>query len=462
MISETSDKCDVRFFGQHDRSLVQRSSIQSLNGPPPAPATKTAHWTLAMEELAKYRNNINLMLQHIDSGKTPEEFIAEKMAEAPKPSNNRDSTNKIARVPKKEKQDKISVTRGQTKSISPAPPASTHNGYSSERAESQSRESSVPPPFSISNHIPCSPQIVMVNPPLSESEETGPIHGNSASFANPDNLDNYSEPSSPGSDAALTIDLEIDDHTRGKRIAPSASKSMLKGPKKPSKLGPEAYYNAQYGSTRSVQMITPTSYRSTRPGEALSLITHNLAEKLREQMPSSGSTTPGGSQDGEPMDTAFSSIYPPDKRAIAVVDPNAKRQPKRKRNGTDVSPLKSSKRIRNKKADQTAPTSLSYEGSTSLITGYESSNGFILGTNQGGGVDIPEDPPPIQYGEGLLADTMRTIDQSYTSRLDGIVGSTGDMGYQYFSEKVNEEHNGWMDEWMNGLRQSNLQINSIL
>ncbi|XP_019851063.1 PREDICTED: protein kinase C-binding protein 1-like isoform X2 [Amphimedon queenslandica] len=453
LISETSDKCDVRFFGQHDRSLVPRNCIQALNGPPPTPTTKTAHWTIAMDELSKYRNNINLMLKYIDTGKTPDEFIAEKMAEPSKPAPPappREPAVKIPRPPKKEKSDRLATPSQQNMSVSPTP-SSSHNGYPNDRAESESRESSVAPPptYHVSNHVPCSPQIVVVNPPLS-SDESGTIHGNSASFAQSSEPSGHcSEPSSPGSDAGgLTIDLGEREEGKGKRVAPSANKSMLKGSKKVNKMGPEVFsFNSKY----SAQVINPPSsyHRSSggvassgsnsqsRPGDALSLITHNLAEKRALELRDS-SAHEGGEED---METAFSSIYPPGKRAIAVVDPNAKRQPKRKKGaGGDVSPQKSSRKLRNKKNEI---PSYSYEGTPSLITGYDT-NGYASCIQRGGVMETDEvtgnsgggGSGYVNYGEGLLANTMRTIDQSYNARLDGMVGSSSDMGYQYFSEKL--------------------------
>ena len=71
LISEMSDKCDVRFFGQHDRSLVPRSSVQKFTWPTPTPTTKTTHWTAAIEEFHKYEQNINQMLHQIKMGKPP-------------------------------------------------------------------------------------------------------------------------------------------------------------------------------------------------------------------------------------------------------------------------------------------------------------------------------------------------------------------------------------------------------
>lgn len=407
-----------------------------------------------MEELTKYRNNINLMLQYIDTGKTPDEFIAEKMAEPPKPAPPpllREPQVKVSRPQKKEKSERLATPSQQSMSVSPTP-SSGHNGYSNERAESESRESSVAPPptYHVSNHVPCSPQIVVVNPSMSESEESGTIRGNSASFArSAETSGNLSEPSSPGSDAGgLTIDLGEKEEGKGKRVAPSANKSMLKGNKKVSKVSPEVYsFNSKF-SSMDVQMITPpSSYprgggsgsglsTQSRPGEALSLITHNLAEKRALEL-RDASAHEGGEEE---METAFSSIYPPGKRAIAVVDPNAKRQPKRKKGvGGDISPQKSTRKLRNKKNEI---PSYSYEGTPSLITGYDT-NGYASSIQRGGGggavggaMETEESNTFVHYGEGLLANTMRTIDQSYNARLDGMVGSSSDMGYQYFSEKV--------------------------
>lgn len=68
LISETSDKCDVRFFGKHDRALVPKSCTQKFTWPPPTPSTKTTHWTAAIEEFHKYEQNINQMLYQIKTG----------------------------------------------------------------------------------------------------------------------------------------------------------------------------------------------------------------------------------------------------------------------------------------------------------------------------------------------------------------------------------------------------------
>ena len=399
-----------------------------------------------MDELSNYRQNINQMVQQMASGKTAEQFITEKIEEAPKQPSIKDLT-KLPRIPKKEKSEKIG---GRSVSVAPPviPPVSDQNGFHNDDKETRKREISVPPSFTVSNHIPCSPQIVMVNPSFSESEDST-IHGNTASF--PHSHDPHSNPSSPGSDVGLRIDIagtELDQARKNeKRIAPSSNRTMLKGNNKKSRnTVNESYYDAQYGTTMDVQMITPTAYRQSqsRPGEVLSLITHNLAERraqeLRDQIPSSGTSTPGGSQDGDmSMENAFSTIYQSDKLAIAVVDPDAKRQPKRKKD-FKTSPTKKSKRLMNKTNDRdTPPPSSIYESNTSLVTGYESfeSNGFITGNGQMSQSSYSiEELPPLQVGEGLLGDTMRTVNNSFTTRLDGLMGRNDDMGYQYFSEKV--------------------------
>ena len=442
----------MRFFGQHDRSLVPRSSIQDLNGPPPTPTTKTTHWTIAMDELTKYRQNINQMVQQMSSGKSAEKFINEKIEEAPKmPPRIRDMSS-FPPIPKKEKST-AKPPGGRSQNPAPLPPVSTSNfnGFKEDNEPRKTDHSAFP----VSNHIPCSPQIVMVNPSFSESEDST-IHGNSASFPHSnDTSGSRSNPSSPGSDIGLRIDLETTEmeQKRGEKcLAPNNYQKLIKKKKARNTLS-DVYYDSSLGtatsSTMDVRVITPTAYRqpSNRPGEVLSLITDNLAEKLKDRGPSSTAiATSGGGDEDEAMmmehaEHVFSSVYPRDKLAIAVVDPNAKRQQKRKKKAEN-SPLKRSKRVMNKAADNATPPPPSYyDSQTSLITGTDMSafetNGFIA-CSSGSQVypEAIEEVPPLQVGEGLVADTIRTVDNSFGARLDGLIGRRDDMGYQYFSEKV--------------------------
>ena len=116
--------------------------------------------------------------------------------------------------------------------------------------------------------------------------------------------------------------------------------------------------------------MTPTSFRQSRgrPGDMLSAITHSLAERKAAEMRGQHNITstpvsrPGGFAERN-VDTPFSSAYPPDKVAIAVVDPDQKR---RKRKLVGVSPVKKSKRRMNKNNEPQPPL---YETTAGIITG---------------------------------------------------------------------------------------------
>ncbi len=452
LISETTDKCDVRFFGQHDRSLVPRSSIQDLNGPPPTPTTKTAHWTIAMDELTKYRQNINQMVQQMASGKSAEKFISEKIEEAPKqPIKVREPPmHSFPPIPRKVHVKPPGRSHPPT---APAPPASVAN-FNGFKEELEHRKPDLTS-FTVSNHIPCSPQIVMVNPSFSEFEDST-IHGNSASFPHSnDTSGSRSYPSSPGSDIGLRIDLDGSDteQKRGdKFVAPNSYQQTLIKKRKIRNNQSEAYYDSSLGTSSSmdVRMITPTVYRqpSSRPGDVLSLITDNLAEKRALELKGRGmvngpSSVVGGTSDDDiMMEHAFSSVYPRDKLAIAVVDPDAKRSRDTKRKKRpDCSPIKRhSKRINNKATDNaTPPPPGYYDTHNLLITGsdsFETSSSFIPCASGHVYDEVVDDGTPMHLGEGLLADTIRNVDTSYCARIEGLTGKRDDMGYHYFSEKV--------------------------
>lgn len=447
----------MRFFGQHDRSLVQRSCIQDLNGPPPTPTTKTAHWSIAMDELAKYRQNINQMVQQMASGKSADSFISEKIDEAPKFPPKAKDLSSLPPIPRKANVKPAAGGgvggRVQTSSpaVQPSISSSNYNGYKDEPEPKKPELASFP----VSNHLPCSPQIVMVNPSFSEFEDST-IHGNSASFPHSnDTSGSRSNPSSPGSEIGLRIDLEgsdLDQRKNMKCLAPMKKKKV-----KNANVA-DTFYDTNLGTATSssldVRMIMPTAYRSSssRPGDVLSSITHTLAEKRALEMKErgvSGGVAQVNQQGGIVedndinMEEAFSSVYPRDKLAIAVVDPDAKRSKRKKK--IDVSPVKRSKRITNKVTENSATpppgsTSALYDHHNVLITGSDSFEtngdaGFLPSTSNHV-YDTVEDVPPLQLGEGLLADTMRNVDASYGARLDSLVGRRDDMGYQYFSEKV--------------------------
>lgn len=387
------------------------------------------------------------------SGKAAEQFIAEKIEQAPKQAT-RENTLKLPRIPKKGDKGSILIQRlNQTTS-------SGHNDHSSDRTPPPPGRDHLPSQaLTVSNHIPFSPQIVEVNVPLSESEETGSIHGNSAHLMEGGI---GSEPSSPGSDSGLRIDLGGTDLDLGKkdrsrvRMAPSATKSMLKGGTRKPNLVPhpgEPYYDSSYsliGGTEAAS-LTPTAFRPLRgrPGETLSALATTLAERraaeLREQAP--GYDLGLGLEEER---TGFSTMYPPEKRAIAVVDPDEKRTPRRKqRRGMDTSPSKKSRRLQEASRNNNDVAAAELNVAPSYMDTSPSANGLISSLPSGstsltGSSGDPSylvgmqemDDQPLEVGEGLLADTIRCVDRTFQTRLDTLAGSRDDLGYQYFSEKV--------------------------
>ena len=275
--------------------------------------------------------------------------------------------------------------------------------------------------ISVSNHIPCPPQLVVVSNHDDGSNTASIFQGN----------DSISEPSSPGSEPELQIDLGLPSsgEQRGGggdksiRVAPSASRSLLGNIKRtvPTPMGlnftPEATrtttptggFSVPTSSAGSSPYLhTPTRFKRTkgRPGEALSDIATSLVCRVAQLygqpvlIPSTpdqgvalgtpptaagGSLAPSASlsqnstpnhspivpsssstgavpedhraspqppppappsmpvvAEGEQVQTSlssqFSSIYPKEKTAIAVVDPDQKRVRKRKGNDPDNPP----------------------------------------------------------------------------------------------------------------------------
>ena len=147
------------------------------------------------------------------AGKTPEQYITEKIESAPKqPPIKENPAPKFSRIPKKVNTEKNVSSSGQSNP--------THqpisNGYMSESIQ-RSQEIPLPSNLTASNHIPASPQIVeiKIQGMYSESEDSGSVHGNSAQLRS--RLDSQSEPSSPGSDPGLQIDMAEDEMEHNSR-----------------------------------------------------------------------------------------------------------------------------------------------------------------------------------------------------------------------------------------------------
>ena len=246
----------------------------------------------------------------------------------------------------------------------------------------------------ISNYVPFSPQLVEVNINVSEGEE-GSIHGNSATLMQSN--DYLSEPSTPGSEPELQIDLGgggrriREKYSPAKaRIAPPANRSLLGGIKR--NVNPPSSLDFDSGVQKSVspgtsspQMVNNSSNLTTpkgssfkrkgrRPGEALSALANSLYERkriaemggqiamptpLQASTPMEGAVGAGletmetdpAQEDSEEatattLNQQFSSIYlDRDKTAIAVVDPDQKRMRKRKKPLTVDPPAKKASRV---------------------------------------------------------------------------------------------------------------------
>ena len=168
------------------RSLVPKSCIQELTGPPPTPSSKTQYWNIAMSELRKYRENIEAMYREIGV----------------KPATPTKTVEPLA--PK-------SGVRGK-----PHVDPKAQKGVDEEESPGNQRAHAPP----ILNYLPFSPQLVEVIPSMSEAEDG---HGNAATLmASPA----PSAPSSPASEG----ELQIDD---------SAWRRREKSPAKPRAVPPE-------------------------------------------------------------------------------------------------------------------------------------------------------------------------------------------------------------------------------
>ena len=145
------------------RSLVPKSCIQELTGPPPTPSSKTQYWNIAMYELRKYRENIDAMYREIGGAKpatptkTPEQSALKPSARAK--------------------------------------PITDSKSQKTEEEEAPSNQGA-----QILSYLPFSPQLVEVIPSMSEAEDG---HGNAATLMSSPQC---SAPSSPASEGELQID----------------------------------------------------------------------------------------------------------------------------------------------------------------------------------------------------------------------------------------------------------------
>ncbi len=366
------------------RSLVPKASIQELNGPPPTPTSKTQFWNIAMSELQKYRENINTILQQMGGGKQP----------IPPLSLGSPATERHLKHVKEPRPIKPREPKALIRKVSPVQQNNHYDRQNSRERSVYGPEASTPMMshyLPVSNHVPYSPQLVEVSVNLSDTEDAGSMHGYSAVLMDSQAM---SEPSSPGSEPELQIDLGGSGGRRvrervspGKgRVAQSGNRYMypLTGNRRtfPVEM---ASADVDATATGSSVLVSPSggspmsTPRNRRKGERLSALAHSLAE--RRSRVAGGAVLPGlqpsvGGAQGEggvgqdamemeqsqeeaeesALNRQFSSIYAHSaKIAIAVVDPDNKRN--RKRKFRIEPPPKKSARIQNMSKSTQPPIS---------------------------------------------------------------------------------------------------------
>ena len=471
-----------------------------------------------MHELQKYRQNISAMLEQMGGGK-PYHLV--EFDKVPKPS------KEGKPLSMKPKDEKLQSSNGDSNgAMSEFDFPDSNDGLQESLSSNQ---------ISVSNHIPCPPQLVVVS-----SHDDG---GNMAALFQGN--DSISEPSSPESEPELQIDLGPSERRGGGggggdksiRVAPSASRSLLGTIKRTvaTPIGldfaPEVtrattptggFLASTSSSSSSPYLHTPTRFKRTkgRPGEALSDIATSLAVRRVAQLgcgqpvlipstpnqnksltapplsaggpvspslnpapnsppvvssaglvqdepgvsprpPPAPPTVPSG--DGEQGQTSlssqFSSIYPKEKTAIAVVELDQKRVRKRKGNDPE-NPPPPVVRTPKGKVQPHNPSSASHL-TPHIITMVTAVPSVIVATSESTPPQSQPHPPPqaaattllplpamevaqaggrgTSNGNGLLADTIRQVDRTFKARMDLLTGQPGDLGFKYFTEKVSRK-----------------------
>ena len=358
-----------------------------------------------------------------------------------------------------------------------------------------------PHPSSGSSYEPFSPQVVEVKvnvDPDSESRSSDPM---------------YPPMSSPDSEPELKIDIDYEPEPKRKKdskrpTAHSVSPQPRKTEKSkgnfsskknyhPTGLGlvgnknkgaihaAGVHFTKKAPSSDSPQKLipTPTGFKPTKgaPGSMLTNLAAHLAEKKRAEMngfqdsPKKAKQMPAvvvtpsktliteDTQGEEELKSAFSRVYPPEKTAIAVVDPDNKRVRKRKQvyTGTPDPPSKRKPittqanspvrpQVTSSTSSKSIPSNVSHVKSLVQGAGVTFDDISAIWGGTGSGVASEGASPNIDELEtssdsepeddtqgGLLETTIRHIRQAFTTRVKSLRGkSTNDMGYRYYSEKV--------------------------
>jgi len=364
-----------------------------------------------------------------------------------------------------------------------------------------------PHPSTGSSYEPFSPQVVEVKvnvDPDSESRSSDPA---------------YQGISSPDSEPELKIDFDYEPEPKKKKDLKRPAHSVSPQPHKTEKSkgnfsskknhptglgltvkskgtnhGAGVHFTKKVTSSDSLQKLvpTPTGFKPNKaaPGAMLTSLASQLAEKRRAEMTNGLQDSPKkvkqtstlvqpskplitedmqGEEVSASLTSAFSRMYPPEKTAIAVVDPENKRVRKRKQLYTGTTEVHPSKRkpTHNNSPVKPHTSNTSSKGTSNYSTSHVRSIAQIQNAGltfddisaiwgeTGGGVasegaspsvvvepETSSDSEPedgIQQGKdgGLLETTIKHVYQAFTTKVKSIRGkSSNDMGYRYYSEKV--------------------------
>ena len=233
-----------------------------------------------MYELKKYLENINDIFEKMNGGKGPSSVAADMIEKA------------IKEAKPLKARETVGIPTSQASHMGFQPP-----GPGSSAAPMNNHH------LPVSNYVPFSPQVVEVSVNLSDNED-GSMHGNSATLMHSTESTGMSEPSSPGSEPELKIDLggssagraggkgPRDKHLPSKtRVAPSANHSLMGSVKRrpPHVIaGPDPPPTAQHAAASAFDTPKGSKKRKRKPGEALSALLTSLTERnLKAAAPTS-------------------------------------------------------------------------------------------------------------------------------------------------------------------------------
>ena len=453
------------------RAIVSKSGIQELRGQPPVPPNKHIHWNQAIYELTKYRESIKEMRPAL-SEKELKIFLGEQGTTLP-------PALKFSKLSSKLQDGKKDQ---QERSISPH---SSSGG---------------------SNYEPFSPQVVPVKVNIDFESEPR---------ADP----TYAPVSSPDSEPELKIDVDYEPgvseakkkkDSRKYALSPqphrtdkSSKSSSVKKPSHPTNLGfaikkqgtpaqgsgvhfskKVATNNSSSNSSPQKMVLTPTGFKPSKmvPGSVLSSLANVLAEKAEKkqaEMTNGFQTIPKKTkpiqpalqkhpvvtfndevQSEESYTSAFSSVYPPEKTAIAVVDPDNKRIRKRKQAFVSPEQQPSKRKTTHTNSPVKVPSASSKGHHSALVKSttediqsagltYDDISAICnWGPSEGASPSVvvepetssesePEDVSQASEEGGLLESTIGHVRRAFTTRVKSIRGkSSTDMGYRYYSDKV--------------------------